>query len=33
MERRRRREEPVPLESFDRALEEEMALSAEFDPR
>jgi hypothetical protein len=31
MERRRRPKEPVPLESFERALEEEMSLSAEFD--
>jgi hypothetical protein len=31
MERRRRPKEPIPLESFERALEEEMSLSAEFD--
>jgi hypothetical protein len=31
MERRRRPKEPVPLEAFERALEEEMALCAEFD--
>jgi hypothetical protein len=31
MERRRRPKEPIPLESFERALEEEMVLSAEFD--
>ena len=28
---RRRREEPIPLEAFERALQEEMSLSAEFD--
>jgi hypothetical protein len=31
MERRRRKREPMPYESFVRALEEELALSAEFD--
>ncbi len=31
MEKRRRKREPLPHESFVRALEEEMALSAEFD--
>jgi hypothetical protein len=31
MERPRRPKEPIPLESFERALEEEMSLSAEFD--
>ena len=31
MERRRRKREPIPYESFVRALEEELALSAEFD--
>jgi hypothetical protein len=28
---KRRSKEPLPLESFERALEEEMPLSAEFD--
>ena len=31
MERRHRPKEPIPLESFERALEEELSLSAEFD--
>ena len=31
MERRRRKKEPMPYEPFVRALEEELALSAEFD--
>jgi hypothetical protein len=31
MEKRRRTKEPLALKSFERALEEEMSLSAEFD--